>query len=92
MYDMKFDSNNFDKQRKTKINKNFQQFIVIYNNVFSFCSEMIIVNKKHNIFNIFRVMNEIKHFFEIFFVKKKTSKSFVKYITLIDFKILSNVV
>ena len=73
---MKFDFENLDKQRRTKINKKFQKLIVIYNNVLFFCNEIVIVDKKHNIFNIFRVINEIKHLFEIFLAEQRDAKKF----------------
>ena len=45
MYKMK----NFDDEKiKIKTNKNFQKFIIFYNNVFFFCSELTIVNFKNN--------------------------------------------
>ena len=37
---------------------------------------IIIVNKKHSIFNTFRVINKIKHFFEAFLVEEKNAKKF----------------
>ena len=73
---MKFKLEKFDEQRKTEISKKFQKFIVIYNNVFFFCNETVIVDKKNNIFNTFRVMNEIKHLFEVMFVEKNDVKRF----------------
>ena len=49
---------------------------MIYNNVFFFCNEVVIVDKKNNIFNTFRVMNEIKHLLEVMFVEKNDVKKF----------------
>ena len=76
LYHIKFNFDKFDEQRKIKINKKSQKFIVIYNNVLFFCNEIVIVDKKNNIFNIFRIINEIKHLFEIMFVEKNDVKIF----------------
>ena len=57
-------SNNSTKKVRTKINKEFQNLIVIYNNVLFFCNEIVKINYKHNVFNTFRCMNDIKYLFE----------------------------
>ena len=76
LYYIKFDFDKFDEQQKTKINKKFQKVIVIYNNVLFFCNEIVIVDKKNNIFNTFRIINEMKHLFKIIFVEKNDMKKF----------------
>ena len=73
---MKFDFDKLNEQRKIKINKKFQKFIVIYNNVLFFYNKIVIVDKKNNIFNTFQVMNEIKHLFEVMFVEKNDVEKF----------------
>ena len=67
LYQMKFHSNDRNKFIKTKINKKFHNLIVTYNNVLFFCNEVAKINYKHNVFNTFRCMNDIKHLFEVLF-------------------------
>ena len=57
-------SNDSTKRIRTKINREFQNLIVIYNNVLSFCSEAAKVDYKHSVFNTFRCMSDIKHLLE----------------------------
>ena len=52
-------SNDFmNKARRTKRSKKFHEYIIIYNNVLSFCNEKIKMNEKHNVWTIFRVMKK----------------------------------
>ena len=38
-----------NKTRRTRRNKKFHEYIIIYNNVLSFCNEKIKMNEKHNV-------------------------------------------
>ena len=58
--------NDATKRVRTKINKKFQNLIMIYNNVLFFCSEIVKMNYKHNVFNTFCCMSDIKHLLESF--------------------------
>ena len=49
------------KRIRTKASREFQDLIVAYNNVLSFCSEAAKVDHRHSVFSTFRCMGGIKH-------------------------------
>ena len=68
LYQTKSHSNDRNKLIKTKINKEFHSLIMTYNNVLFFCSEIAKINYKHNVFNTFRCMSDIKYLLETLFL------------------------
>ena len=76
MYGMEPGPDNPGKQRRTEASKNFQQLIVTYNNVLSFCSEAAIVDKKHSTFSTFRAMGGVKHLLGAFLAEKGDAEKF----------------
>ena len=68
-------SKNLTNNEKLKSIKNFRN-LLWFTTTFFFCNEIVIVDKKNNIFNTFRVMNEIKHLFEVMFAEKNDVKKF----------------
>ena len=65
LHDLMHKMKNFDDNRaRTKASKNFQEFIIFYNNVLFFCNELTTVNFKNSDWATFRCMRKIKHLLE----------------------------
>ena len=48
-------------KRRAKRSKGFQEMLIIYNNVLSFCSEGAKMDEKHSSWAAFRIMGSVHH-------------------------------
>ena len=69
MYKIRIDFD--EKKNRTKINREFQKFIVNYNNVLFFYSEIVNVNFKHSDWVIFRVMRDVKYTLDFIIINEE---------------------
>ena len=61
---------------RIKTNKNFQKFIIFYNNVFSFCNELAIVNFKNSGWATFHCIKRVKYMLKSFIISKSELAKF----------------
>ena len=75
LWQVKRDSNisstsyNSRSKRKIRLSIEFHSLIVIYNNVFFFCSEFFTIDKIHSVWTIYRCQNSIKHLLDALFAE-----------------------